>query len=127
MGGDGKLVAGRSLENGFVTGDDAAGSGGGVRGGEADEFDKGLEGPASTGGAIGDVARPASVRFASSIAVANPGTVMSAWHLGQRALLPAADSGTRKSWPHWLQRNSMGIVHAPEPREAKAASGRQAL
>src|SRR5436190_18043884 len=38
-----------------------------------------------------------------------PGTVISAWHLGQRAFLPAASSGTRRSWLHWLQRNSIAM------------------
>ena len=37
------------------------------------------------------------------------GTCIRAWHLGQRALLPALPSGTRKSWLHCPQRNSIAM------------------
>src|SRR6185369_16626936 len=48
-----------------------------------------------------------SVGVWPAVGVVATGTIISAWHLGQRAFLPAASSGTRNSWLHWLHRNSM--------------------
>lgn len=87
-----------------VVGAGENGDGTGVNGGAGVNGWGGVGGGGEIGGVVG--LTPVGAAGAAVLAI---GTCMRAWHLGQRALLPALPSGTRKSWLHCPQRNSIAI------------------
>src|SRR2546430_9590103 len=107
-GGGGKLVAGGSPVNGLLGGAD----------------DGAPAPPKSVGEDTGGGGGFGSGSPAVGTTVATPGTFIKAWHLGQRAPFPAAVSGTPRSWPHWLQPNSMGM-RAKTPKNQRTEERQQ--